>query len=78
MESYSGVERVLSDLEREARELRDEKDRLREQFVKARKRRIELATRDSSTWHGVRFAVQVGVALLIIGVLAAVFAVGVP
>jgi len=77
MDSYSGVERALSNLEREARELRGEKDRLHEQFVRARKHRIELAKRDSSTWHGGRFAVQVGIAFLIIAALAVVFAVGV-
>ncbi len=78
MRSYSGVERMVSSLENEARELRGERDRLREQFVHTRRTRIELATKDSKTWHGVRFAVQVGVALLIIAALAAAFAVGVP
>lgn len=78
MRSYSSVERMVSDLEREARELRGEKDRLREELVWARTRRIELTKSDSSTWHGVRFAVQVGVALLLIAALAIAFAVGVP
>ncbi len=78
MRSYSGVERMVSSLEREARELRGEKDRLRDELVHTRQTRIELATRDSKTWHGLRFAVQVGVALLIIAALAVAFAVGVP
>jgi len=78
MVTFSGVERVVSALELEARELRGEKHRLREQFVKARTRRIELATRDSATWNGARFAVQVGVALLIIAALSVTFAVGIP
>ena len=75
MRSFSGVERMVNDLEREARQLRGETNRLHEQFVEVRKTRIELATRDSRTWHGVRFAVQVVLALGVIAALAVTFAV---
>ena len=39
MESFSGVERVASDLERQARTLREEKDRLHEELSSARRMR---------------------------------------
>ena len=78
MESFSGVERVASDLERQARTLREEKDRLHEELSSARRMRKELATLDGQQWHGARFAVQVGVALVLITAMAVVLALGVP